>query len=416
MSAPHSSSTVSATEELRGIVGAEHVRAATPADAIDGVQPQFVVEPASAAEIGKVVKCANEAGLPISPRGGGTKTGWGNRPKRCDLVISLGRMSNVIEHAASDLTVSVEAGCTIAALQKVLASQGQRLAFDPLWPEHATIGGTLATNDGGSLRIRFGALRDLVIGITLALPDGTLAKSGGKVVKNVAGYDLPKLATGSLGTLAVITDAVFRLHPVFAETRSLTVAVKDTAAANRLMLTILDSKLAFTGLQMRAGHSQAVEVDVRFEGTAAGVNGQSDELRKTAAPNAVAAAKNDAWLARQSLFQPEAVVAKFSTLPAELAPFCDQIAKAAGNAEWSMVAQANGIGFLRIAAPAATLTLLRSVLEPAGSLVILQCPPEMKSQVDVWGSPGDTLSLMRRVKQQFDPEGTLNPGRFVGGI
>jgi glycolate oxidase FAD binding subunit len=214
----------------------------------------------------------------------------------------------------------------------------------------------------------------------------------------------------------VITDAVFRLHPVFAETRSLSVAVKDTAAANKLMLTILDSKLAFTGLQMRAGRSQAVEVDVRFEGTAAGVNGQSDELRKIAAPNAVTAAKNDAWLARQSLFQPQVVVAKFSTLPAELAPFCDQVTKGGRDADWSVVAQANGIGYLRIAGSADTLMKLRSTLEPAGSLVLLQFPPEIKDKLDVWGSPGDTLPLMRRVKQEFDPKGTLNPGRFVGGI
>lgn len=414
MSTPHSSSTVTAAEELRAIVGADHVRSTTPADANDRVQPQLVVEPANANEVGKVLKCANQAGLAVSPRGGGTKTGWGNRPKRCDLVLSLARMNRVLEHAASDLTVSVEAGCTIGELQKVLASQRQRLAFDPLWPERATVGGVLATNDSGSLRVRFGALRDLVIGITLALPDGTLAKSGGKVVKNVAGYDLPKLATGALGTLAVITDAVFRLHPVFPETRSLTVSMKDTAAANQLMLALLDSKLAFTGMQMRAG--RPVEVDVRFEGTAAGVNGQCDELAKMAAPNAVGAASADAWQARQSLFQPGAVVAKFSTLPAELASFCDQVARHARDAEWSVVAQANGIGYLRIAAAAETLAKLRSALEPAGSLVVLQCPPEIKDQFEVWGTTGDALALMGRVKQEFDPKGTLNPGRFVGGI
>lgn len=414
MSAPHSSSTVTVAEEVRAIVGAEHVRNAAPADAIDGVQPQFVVEPANASEVGKVMKCANQAGLAVAPRGGGTKTGWGNRPKRCDLVLSLARMKNVIEHAASDLTVSVQAGCTVGELQKVLASQGQRLAFDPLWPERATIGGTLSTNDGGSLRIRFGALRDLVIGINLALTDGTLARSGGKVVKNVAGYDLPKLATGALGTLAVITDAVFRLHPVFPETRSLTVAMKDTAAANQFMLAILDSKLAFTGVQMRAGRT--VEVDVRFEGTAAGVNGQCDQLSKMAAPKAVGAARAAAWQARQSLFEPGSVVAKFSTLPAQLASFCDQVAKNARDGEWSVAAQANGLGYLRMAAAADTLAKLRSALEPAGSFVVLQCPPEIKDQLEVWGSPGDALALMHRVKQEFDPKGTLNPGRFVGGI
>jgi glycolate oxidase FAD binding subunit len=416
MSSPHPSSTVSAAEELRAVVGGDQVQAATAADAIDGVQPQYVVQPASAAEVAKVLKCADEVGLAVAPRGSGTKTGWGNRPKRCDLVLSLARMTQVIEHAASDLTVSVQAGCTVGTLQKVLASQGQRLAFDPLWPERATIGGTLAINDGGSLRIRFGALRDLIIGITLALPDGTLAKSGGKVVKNVAGYDLPKLATGSLGTLAVITDAVFRLHPVFAETRSLTVPMKDLHSANQLLLAIMDSRLAFTGLQMRAAREQAVEVDVRFEGTLAGVEGQVRELSRMASPNVAAQARAECWRARQDLFQPGAVVAKFSTLPAELAAFSGLLAQHARNSQWSLVAQANGIGHLRIAAGADVLMRLRSALEPAGSLVVQQCPPEMKDRLDVWGSPGDTLPLLRRVKQQFDPKATLNPGRFVGGI
>ena len=416
MSAPHSSSTVSAAEEVRSIVGADHVRPATAADTIDGVQSQFVVEPASAQEVAKVLKCANDAGLAVSARGGGSKLGWGNRPQRCDLVLSLARMNKVLEHAASDLTVSVDAGCTIGELQKVLGSQGQRLALDPLWPERTSIGGALSTNDSGSLRIRFGALRDLVIGITLALPDGTLAKSGGKVVKNVAGYDLPKLATGAFGTLAVITDATFRLHPVFPETRSHSIAMKDATAANQLIISILDSKLAFTGLQMRAGRGQAVGVDVRFEGTAAGVNGQSDALAKMAAPNAVGGARPEAWEARQSLFQPGAVVAKFSTLPAELASFCNQVAQQARDAEWSVVAQGNGIGYLRIAAGTDVLAKLRAALEPAGSLVLLQCSPEIKEKIDVWGSPGDALALMRSVKHQFDPKGTLNPGRFVGGI
>jgi glycolate oxidase FAD binding subunit len=418
MTASHSSSsaTASVAEELRAIVGPEHVRPASAEDAVDGVQPQFVVEPATAEEVAKVLKSANDVGLAVAARGGGSKIGWGNRPQRCDLVLSLVRMNKVVEHAASDLTVSVEAGCTVGELQKVLGSQRQRLALDPLWPERATVGGVLATNDGGSLRIRFGALRDLIIGITLALPDGTLAKSGGKVVKNVAGYDLPKLATGALGTLAVITDAVFRLHPVFPETRSLTVPMKDAGEANKFVLAVLDSKLAFTGLQVRTGREQPFEVDIRFEGTEAGVTGQCGDLAKLAGATTVADAKSDAWGARQALFEPGAVVAKFSIVPAGLASFCSHISQHAQGADWRIVAQATGIGYLRIPASADLIKKVRSELEPEGSLVVLQCPPEMKSQIDAWGSPGDTLGLMRRVKHEFDPKGTLNPGRFVGGI
>src|SRR5713101_1270815 len=162
------------------LAGNEYARSATAADTVSGVQ---------------------------------TKLAWGNSPAHAGLILSTARMNEIIEHAWADLTVTVQAGCTIQRLQETLAQHGQRLALDPLWPEKATVGGVLSTNDSGALRLRFGALRDLIIGVTIALPDGTLASSGGKVVKNVAGYDLPKLVTGAFGTLGVITRAVFRLHP-----------------------------------------------------------------------------------------------------------------------------------------------------------------------------------------------------------
>src|SRR5207302_4207274 len=137
----------------------------------------------------------------VIPLCGCTKLSWGNPPSRASLLRSTARLNRVLEHAWADLTVTIGAGCTIQTLQQTLAQHGQCLALDPLWPEKATVGGILSTNDSGALRLRFGALRDLIIGVTIALPDGTLASSGGKVVKNVAGYDLPKLATGALGTL-----------------------------------------------------------------------------------------------------------------------------------------------------------------------------------------------------------------------
>ncbi len=430
---------VNTTDELRAIVGDEHVRAATPADAIDGVQPQFVIEPGNEQEVARVLKVADAAGLALAPRGGGTKLRWGNRPQRLDAVLSLARMDRVIEHAAADLTVTVEAGCTIAALQAALAKANQRLALDPLWPERATIGGVLATNDSGALRIRYGALRDLIIGITLALPDGTLARSGGKVVKNVAGYDLPKLATGSLGTLAVITQAIFRLHPLSRETRSFTVVAKNAAEANQAVLALLDSKLAYTGLQIRAARGQAPqgacvpggpafgplgwEVDVRFEGTAAGVEAQSAELARMLRSDRVVESAADVWSIRPQLFSDSALVAKVSTLPAEWASFCDRAAADIERvgADWRLVAQGGGLGNLQVTTDGGAdlqplIARLRSLLEPGGSLVVLQCPLELKDKIDVWGPPGDGLSLMRRIKREFDPKSTLNPGRFIGGI
>src|SRR6516225_3828654 len=303
-------------DELRAIAGAEHLHSAATGDSVAGVQPQAVFEPDSEKELAEVLRCADTAGLGVVPRGGGTKIGWGNPPVRANLILSTTRLNRVIEHAWADLTVSVESGCTIQKLQGTLAQHGQRIAVDPLWPERATIGGILSTNDSGSLRIRYGALRDLVIGVTIALPDGTLASSGGKVVKNVAGYDLPKLAIGALGTLGVITRANFRLHPLPRKVRSFTFAARGLDDANRMVLAVQDSRLAHTGLQARFTAGAGSAVDVRFEGTEAGLAAQEEALRKLAASAIETVTGETVWQARQELWfsADSAAIAKFSVL------------------------------------------------------------------------------------------------------
>ena len=412
-------------DDLRAIAGAEYVRAAERGDGIAGVQPQMVVEPGSEMELAAALRCGDAARLGVLPRGGGTKLEWGNPPARADLVLSTARLDRVIEHSWADLTVSVEAGCTIQKLQNALAEHGQRIAVDPLWPERATIGGILSTNDTGTLRVRYGALRDLIIGATIALPDGTLASSGGKVVKNVAGYDLPKLATGALGTLGIITRAVFRLHPLPSNVRSFTFAARDAHDANRIVLAVEDSRLAHTGLQMRFTAGAAPEVDVRFEGTGPGIMAQAVMLRKLAASGTETGSSEAVWQARQELCSQvgPAAIAKFSVLPASIAETCRRIERLADSLSirWSAVVQGTGLGWLRLAAssvPAIHQVLhnLRPELErAAGSLVLLHRPAEM-SAIDAWGSSGDAFPVMLSVKQQFDPQNTLNPGRFIGGI
>src|SRR5882762_1074891 len=260
------------------LVGNEYARAATAADAVAGAQPNLVIEPGTEGELAEILRLSNEAGLAVIPRGGGTKLRWGNPPARADLILSTARLNEIIEHAWADLTVTVEAGCTIQRLQETLAQHGQHLALDPLWPEKATVGGVLSTNDSGALRLRFGALRDLIIGATIALPDGTLASSGGKVVKNVAGYDLQKLVTGALGTLGVITRAVFRLHPLPLNTRSFSVAATNAEEAQRFVLTVQDSKLAHTLLQSHFSDAASPVSDILFEGTEAGLAAQETQL------------------------------------------------------------------------------------------------------------------------------------------
>ncbi len=414
-----------AWDDLWAIGGTKHWRAAGAGDGVAGVQPQMVFEPGSETELAAALRCGNDKGLGVVPRGGGTKAGWGNPPVRADLILSTARLNRVIEHAWADLTVSVEAGCTIQNLQNALAQHGQRIALDPLWPERATVGGVLSTNDSGSLRIRYGALRDLIIGVTVALPDGTLASSGGKVVKNVAGYDLPKLVTGALGTLGVITRANFRLYPLPRSIRSFAFAARDLGDANRMVLAVQDSTLTPTGLQVRFTSGMAPVVDIRFEGTDAGIAAQEAALRKLAVPATEAATGDAVWQAREELWSTvePAAIAKFSVLPASVAQTCGRIRHLADSlgVEWRAVVQGTGLGWLRLEASGAPaihrlLHTLRPELElVGGSLAVLHRPATMPA-IDAWGSGGDAFPLMLSVKQQFDPRGTLNSGRFVGGI
>jgi len=412
--------------DVREIVTAKYVRAAVASDAVAGAQPRLVVEPGSELELAKVLKLANAAGLAVIPRGGGTKLEWGNRPARADVILSTAQLHRVIEHAWADLTVSVEAGCTIARLQETLAKHGQRLALDALWPERATVGGVLSTNDSGALRLRFGSLRDLVIGVTLVLADGTVASSGGRVVKNVAGYDLPKLVTGALGTLGIITRAFFRLHPLPKETRTVSCVTEDVREAQRLVTAIQNSKLAHSALQICCEAEMQPRVDLLFEGTDAGLMAQVEQV-KSLMRSATIADAGDAWNARQAIHsagkqrESEFAAAKFATLPAQMAEAIETMARLSGaGVRWKVATQATGIGWARLegAAPAVESMLreFRACLERfGGSLVVAHRPPGM-AELDAWGSAGDALPLMSAVRRQFDPQGTLNTGRFVGGI
>jgi glycolate oxidase FAD binding subunit len=409
--------------EFRAILAPDSVRAATPSDAVNGVQPRLVLEPNSEQQVAAVLRLLNDAGLAVIPRGGGTKLSWGNPPARGEVILSTARLDKIIEHAWADLTVSVEAGCTIQKLQAALAQHGQRLALDPLWPEEATIGGVLSTNDSGSLRLRFGALRDLIIGVTLALPDGTLASSGGKVVKNVAGYDLPKLVTGALGTLAVITRAIFRLHPLPRNTKTLSISGATLEDMQRFILAVQDSKLAHTALQARIAEGAEPVLDILFEGTEAGIGAQEAQLRELARPASLNEAPSAVWAASQEPWSSTAsAIAKIATLPASIASVIETVQRVAGSRKthWKLTIEATGVGWLHLdAAPEnlrAVLSDLRSELEHSGgSLALCHHPSEMP-HLDAWGQPGDALPLMRAVKNQFDPKNTLNPGRFLAGI
>ncbi len=412
-------------ENLRAVAGSENLRVATADDAVSGMLPQFVAEPDNENQLASALSLANEAGMTVVPRGGATKLDWGNPPKKVNLILSTARLNRIVEHAWADLTVTAEAGCTLQSLQDTLAQHGQRLAFDGLWPERATIGGVLSANDSGALRLRFGALRDLIIGVTIALPDGTLASSGGKVVKNVAGYDLPKLVTGAFGTLGVITRAVFRLHPLPRAAKTFSFTAESFPAMQQHILAIQDSQLAHTALQIRCADGELPAADILFEATDAGLAAQESQLRKLLGSVRAEQSSGNLWNARQDLWNPpthNTLLAKISLLPADIAKTLDSLKAICDSRKvnWQIVLQATGIRMLRLEADPSRLSeavkQLRAELQSRdGALVVLRRPQELHS-IDAWGSGGDGVGLMRAVKHQLDPKSTLNPGRFVGGI
>lgn len=412
--------------ELRSIVGEDHARDAGPDDAVDGVSPRFAAEPASVEEISALMKLASRSGWRVAPRGGGTKLAWGSAPTRVDLVIATARMDRLIEHAAGDLVTSMEAGITLEALQGRLADASQMLALDP--PERgATIGGVIAANASGPRRYRYGTVRDLLIGITVVLADGTVAKSGGKVVKNVAGYDLGKLFTGSLGTLGVIAGATFRLHPRPARSAAIELTLESADDAGTAVSRVLGSTLVPAAVEIDWPLGAHRRLLVLFEGIEPGVEAQLEaaalllgSLGSTAVREGDDLTATWASLADRP-WAADSLGLKVSHLPAELPRVLLALSGAATRREGSahvrgsagagvVYASIDGVG----GAAGEVVTELRAAIGE-GSVVVQHAPAAAKQAVDVWGPVG-ALDLMRRVKREFDPEGVLNPGRFVGGI
>lgn len=404
------------TEALDEIAPACEVTPGTAADAVDGVVPELVAFPRSTEQVSAVLAAAHDRGLHVVPRGAGTRLSWGGAPAAVDLVVDVSRLDGVLAHAAGDLVVTVSAGVALATLQDALAPEGQRLALDPVVPG-GTIGGAVATGTSGPLRYRFGSVRDLLIGITVVRADGTATHAGGLVVKNVAGYDLGKLYTGSMGTLGVITEAVFRLHPLPEAARWITVTTSDPQRAAAAVAAVRSSQNDPVALEVdRPGPGEPTTVGVAIEGVAQGMGARCDDVSRllgeaAGAPAGVDESPPDWW----GRLPHDTVSGPGATLTHEPAALGDVLAAAPGAVRGSA-----GAGVLAVGLDAGRvvegLDGLRTLAARHGGSAVLRCAtPDVKQACDVWG-PVPALPLMRRVKDEFDPGHRLAPGRFVGGI
>jgi glycolate oxidase FAD binding subunit len=387
--------------------------------------PRVVVVPTDEEELAAVLAFADREGLKVLPRGGGTRQGMGFPPRGGDIVLSLERLSALVEHAPADQTMTTQAGMPLAALQAVLAHARQRLALDPLHTPASTIGGILSTNASGPRRLRYGGARDLLIGIRVALADGTLAKGGGKVVKNVAGYDLPKLYIGALGTLGVITSATFRLHPLPTAMRTLALAARELSALGDVVSRVLASTLTPALLDLwspEAPGGPSVLVATFESSVPAAIEQQCAALLELA--RLVAGVEECAAPSRPPALEGARVLRlKASVLLTEVIPWLTALERLAGESELTTSWRAHaGHGLIGVSlcgpdsALMAAVEALRAVaMARQGSLVVEDAPPDLAERLDMWG-PSPAELLMRRIKAQFDPHQTLNPGRFLGRI
>ena len=405
-----------------------------------GNSPSCIVYPRTQQQLAAVIATAHKNNWRVLPCGSGSKLSWGGLAKGVDVVVSTERINQLIEHAVGDLTVTVEAGMKFSDLQALLAKSRQFLALDPTAPESATIGGIVATGDTGSLRQRYGSVRDQLLGITFVRADGEIAKAGGRVVKNVAGYDLMKLLTGSYGTLGFISQLTFRLYPLAEASGTVVLTGKAEAisqAADILRgsaLTPVQADLLSTKLVSSLGLGEGLGLIARFQSISESVKEQSNRVlevgQKLGLDGAIFADGDEAnlWERLQERIHTTAtesvITCKIGVLPTAAVEILTQV-------ELGLIHISSGLGLLQLESKNQVLKI-RDELRSAGGdaygglrlrtqankgfLTILSAPIGVKEQIDVWGYTGNALPLMRGIKEQFDSKNILSPGRFVGGI
>jgi glycolate oxidase FAD binding subunit len=404
------------------------VKDAGPADAVDGVPAAAVARPTSADGVAAVLREATAQGLVTVARGAATALDWGAPPERVDLILDTTGLDRLVEHGAGDLVVVAEAGLPVAELSETVRAAAQELVVD-LPPERlaggSTVGGALSTGASGPRRLQRGGIRDLVLGATVVLADGTIASSGGKVVKNVAGYDLAKLLTGAYGTLGVVVRTAFRLHPARPDRAYVVVSgpLTDVAARAREVVT---SQLAPAAVEMdRPAGSDVAEVAVLVEGTGSAVGQRAAAVAEVLGGRVQAEAPGW-WAALPGVSTGSTSGGTYAKATATLVGVAGLLA-AARDAEQrygvGVALRGSAAGVLHAVVtgtPEATASavghLRGAATDPRdGTVTVLRASREVRAELDVWGPVGG-LDLMRAIKQQLDPGRNLAPGRFVGGI
>jgi glycolate oxidase FAD binding subunit len=397
----------------------------TPNGGTGSPPPPKAAAPQSPEEFARLLADAARLGRSTWIRGGGTKSDWGRPVPDADLTVSTAKLNQLTVHRHGDMTATVQAGMRLLDLNSALAAHRQWLPVESAFPD-ATIGGIIATNDCGPMRHRSGTPRDLLIGITLALTDGRVVKAGGHVVKNVAGYDLGRLMSGSFGALAGIVDATFKLMPIPQAAATLVVEYADAQALAREVAALMASQLEPAALDVRVtprttSHQPLIQLLVRFASSPASTTEQSNHAAAllTGTVNLVTGPPEFALWAEQlqapwqGRLTPDAAaepptVVRVSWLPASLA---EVLALVGGHALWGRVM---GTGLVRLhgdsAAHASLIERFRSS-SAVRHVVVLQAPRRVKEQVDAWGAPPSSAATLRALKQMFDPQGVLNPGR-----
>jgi glycolate oxidase FAD binding subunit len=397
-----------------------------------------VIEPETTTDFAAALRQAADQRRSILVRGAGTKTDWGRQARAIDVILSTRRLNRLIAHRQGDLTATAEAGATLADVNRALARHGQWLPLDPAFADRATIGGILAANDSGPLRHRYGAPRDLVIGVEVVTPDGRIAKAGGHVVKNVAGYDLSKLVAGSFGSLVAILNATFKLAPLTPASKTLLIEAAGFEALGEMVRAVMGSQLEPQAFELHVPDVVGAELGppskpgqrrplrpallLRFASVPGAVDAQLADARVLGplqnGPTAVLERDQERAVwddhGRRVWSAPGAIV-RASWSPADIATALGLLRRLAGSACIELVGRAAvGAGLMRIDADAGAQALIVDQLRQSSSfdnVVILRGSDDLKARVDVWGALGDRAPVFASLKRALDPDGVLNAAR-----